>query len=185
MVQQVIDDTDQRMAGAITHYQRDLGGIRTGRANPATVENMLIDYFGTPMPLNQLAQISAADARMLVIQPWDRNAVEIISKAIQQSDLGLTPNNDGEVIRLQIPLMTEERRKEVVRMVRGKAEDARVAVRNVRKGAREEIREMEKQGEVGQDDSKRALDQLQKLTDQTVGKIDQMTSSKESEVMHV
>jgi ribosome recycling factor len=185
MVQETIEDARQRMHGALTSFRRELSGVRTSRANPALVENLDVDYFGTRMQLNQLAQISAGDSRMLVIQPWDRNAINIIAKAIQQSDLGMTPQIDGDAIRLNIPPMTEERRRDVMKMVRTRAEDAKVSIRNVRKDARETIRAMEKDGEIGQDDSKRAQEQLQKVTDEATGEVDQSTAAKETEVMQV
>lgn len=184
MVQEAIEDARRRMNGALTSYKRELSGVRTSRANPALVENLDVDYFGSRMQLSQLAQISA-DARMLIIQPWDRNALEIISKAIQQSDLGMTPQIDGELIRLNIPPMTEERRKDVVKMVRTRSEEAKVSIRNVRKDAREAIRAMEKDGEVGQDESKRGQDQLQKVTDDATREVDEATAAKEAEVMQV
>lgn len=185
MVQESLEDARKRMEGAITSFRRELSGVRTNRANPALVENLEVDYFGTRMQLDQLAQLSAGDVRMLVIQPWDKNAVQLIVKAIQQSDLGMTPQIDGDVIRLNIPPMTEERRKEVVKLVRTRAEEAKVSIRNVRKDVRELIREMEKDGDIGQDDSKRAQDQLQKVTDQAVASIDESSSAKETEVMQV
>ena len=185
MVQEALTDARQRMNGAVSSFRREMSGVRTSRANPALVESLDVDYFGTKMPLNQLAQISAGDVRMLVIQPWDRNALQIIAKALQQSDLGMTPNIDGDVIRLNIPPMTEQRRREVVKLVRSRAEEAKVAVRNVRKDVREFIRAMEKDGEIGQDDSKRAQDQVQKATDDAIAQIDEATASKETEVMQV
>ena len=185
MVQEEINDARQRMNGAVASFRREMSGVRTSRANPALVENLDVDYYGTRMQLSQLAQISAGDVRMLVIQPWDKNALQIIAKAIQQSDLGMTPNIDGDVIRLNIPPMTEERRRDVVKMVRSRAEEAKVAIRNVRKDIREAIRAMEKDGEIGQDDSKRAQEQLQKVTDEAVGQIDEASASKETEVMQI
>jgi ribosome recycling factor len=185
MVQEALDDAKKRMASSVSLFSRELAGVRTGRANPGLVENLDVDYFGSRMPLNQLAQVSASDGRMLVIQPWDRNAVQIISKAIQQSDLSITPNIDGDLIRLNIPPMTAERRKDVVKMVRTRAEEARISIRNVRKDARESIRSMERDGQIGQDDSKRAQDQLQKLTDEAVGDIDSASAAKEEEVLQV
>lgn len=185
MVQESLEDARNRMDGAVSAFRRELAGVRTSRANPALVESLDVDYFGTRMPLKDLAQISAGDVRLLVIQPWDQNAVETIAKAIQQSDLGMTPNVDGDRIRLTIPPMTEERRKEMVRLVRSRSEDAKVAVRNVRKDVREFIQEMEKDGDIGQDDSRRAQDQLQKVTDAAVAEIDESSSAKEEEVMQV
>ncbi len=185
MVQESLEDAKTRMNGAISALRRELSGVRTGRANPALVESIEVDYFGTKMPVRDLAQISAGDVRMLVIQPWDQNAVDLISKAIQQSDLGMTPNIDGDRIRLTIPPMTEERRKEMVRLVRSRAEDAKIAVRNVRKDVREFIQEMEKEGDIGQDDSRRGQDALQKVTDEAVAEIDESSAAKEEEVMQV
>lgn len=185
MVQESLEDARKRMNGAISAFRKELSGVRTSRANPALVESIDVDYFGTKMPIGQLAQISAGDARLLVIQPWDQNAVDLIAKAIQQSDLGMTPNIDGDRIRLTIPPMTEERRKEMVKLVRTRSEDAKVSVRNVRKDVREFIRAMEKDGDIGQDDSKRAQDELQKVTDNAVSEIDESSSAKEAEVMQV
>lgn len=185
MVQESLEDAKRRMDGAITSFRRELSGVRTNRANPALVENLDVDYFGTKMQLSQLAQISAGDVRMLVIQPWDRNAVQLIAKAIQLSDLGMSPQVDADRIRLNIPPMNEERRKEVVKLVRTRSEEAKIAVRNVRKDVREFIRAMEKDGDIGQDDSKRGQEQLQKLTDEAVATIDASSSAKEVEVMQV
>lgn len=185
MVQEALEDAKQRMNGSLSSFRRELSGVRTSRANPALVENMDIDYFGTKMPLAQLAQISAGDVRMLVIQPWDRNAIEIIAKTIQQSNLGMTPQIDGDLIRLNIPPMTEERRRDVVKMVKSRSEEAKVSIRNVRKDVRDTIKTLEKDGEIGQDDSKRAQEQLQKITDESTSEVDQSTASKEAEVMQV
>ncbi len=185
MVEESLEDARNRMGGAVTSFRRELSGVRTSRANPALVENLDVDYFGTRMQLSQLAQISAGDTRLLVIQPWDQTAVNLIAKAIQQSDLGMTPNVDGDRIRLNIPPMTEERRRDMVKLVRTRCEDAKVAIRNVRKDVREFIRAMEKDGDIGQDDSKRAQEQLQKVTDQAVAEIDESSSAKEAEVMQV
>ena len=185
MVQEALEDARKRMDGAVASFRKDLSGFRTNRASPALVENMDVDYFGTRMQLSQLAQISAGDVRMLVIQPWDKNAVNIIAKTIQQSELGMTPQIEGDRIRLNIPPMTEERRRSVVRMVKTRTEEAKVSIRNVRKDVREYIRELEKESEIGQDDSKRAQDQLQKLTDEAVAEVDVYGSEKEAEVMQV
>ncbi len=185
MVQESLDDARTRMGGAVSSFRRELSGVRTSRANPALVESLDVDYFGTRMQLKELAQISAGDVRMLIIQPWDQNAIELISKAIQQSDLGMTPNIDGDRIRLNIPPMTEERRRDMVKLVRTRAEEAKVAVRNVRKDVREFIQEMEKDGDIGQDDSRRGQEQLQKVTDGAVADIDESSAAKETEVMQV
>ena len=185
MVQEALEDARKRMDGAIASFRKEMSGVRTNRANPALVENLDVDYFGTKMHLSQLAQISAGDVRMIVIQAWDQTAIQLIAKAIQQSDLGMSPQIDGDRIRLNIPPMTEERRREVVKLVRTRSEDAKVSVRNVRKDVREFIRAMEKDGDIGQDDSKRGLEQLQKVTDESVAAIDQSSSAKEVEVMQV
>lgn len=185
MVQESLEDARKRMDGAIASFRREMSGVRTNRANPALVENLDVDYFGTKMQLSQLAQISAGDVRMLVIQPWDQNAVQLIAKAIQQSDLGMSPQVDVDRIRLNIPPMTEERRRDVVKVVRTRSEEAKVSIRNVRKDVREFIRAMEKDGDIGQDDSKRAQEQLQKLTDEAVTTIEASSSAKETEVMQV
>ena len=185
MVQESLEDAKKRMDGAVTSFRRELSGVRTNRANPALVENLDVDYFGTKMQLSQLAQISAGDVRTLVIQPWDQNAVQLIAKAIQQSDLGMSPQVEVDRIRLNIPPMTEERRRDVVKLVRTRAEDAKVSARNVRKDVREFIRAMEKDGDIGQDDSKRAQERLQKLTDEAVATIEESSVAKETEVMQV
>lgn len=185
MVQESLEDAKKRMDGAVTSFRRELSGVRTNRANPALVENLDVDYFGTKMQLSQLAQISAGDVRTLVIQPWDQNAVQLIAKAIQQSDLGMSPQVEVDRIRLNIPPMTEERRRDVVKLVHTRAEDAKVSARNVRKDVREFIRAMEKDGDIGQDDSKRAQDKLQKLTDEAVATIEESSVAKETEVMQV
>jgi ribosome recycling factor len=185
MVQESLTDAKQRMDGAVSSLRKELAGVRTNRATPALVENMDIDYFGTRMPLNQLAQVSAGDGRLLVIQPWDQSAVQIIARAIQASDLGMSPQVDTDRIRINVPPMTEERRRDVVKMVRTRTEEAKISVRNVRKDVREFIRAMEKDGDIGQDESKRAQEQLQKLTDDAVGSIEESSLAKETEVMQV
>jgi ribosome recycling factor len=185
MVQESLEDASKRMDGAISSFRRELSGVRTNRANPALVENLDVDYFGTKMQLRELAQISAGDVRMLVIQPWDQNAVQLIAKAVQLSDLGISPQVEVDRIRLNIPPMTEERRHDVVKIVRTRSENAKVSIRNVRKDIREFLRAMEKDGDIGQDDSKRAQEQLQKLTDEAVATIDELSSGKEAEVMQV
>ncbi len=185
MIEETLEDAHKRMDGAVGVYRHGIAGVRTNRAAPAIVENITVDYHCRPMPMNQLAQISAGDARLLVIQPWDRSAVDLIVKAIQSSDLGMMPNVDGEIIRINIPPMTEERRKEVVRMIRRRSEEAKVAVRNVRRDAQDTIRTLEKEGEVGQDESKRAQTRLQGLTDDAVAAVDEATQAKEADVMQV
>ena len=181
----VLREADQKMGKSIDHFQGELVTIRTGRANPALIEHVNVPYYGTPTPLNQLAQISAPEARLLVVQVYDRSQIGAVEKAIRESNLGLNPANDGQVIRVPIPPLTEERRREYVKLVKGKAEEARVAVRNVRRDEVHRIQEQEKAGEVPSDQAKRALEQLQKITDSHIAQIDQLATRKESEVMEV
>jgi ribosome recycling factor len=185
MVTEALGDARERMNGAVEALGRDLASVRTSRASAGLVDNIKVDYQGMEMPLGQLAQISAADARMLLIQPWDKTAVGAIERAIMKSDIGMSPNVDGQAIRLVVPPLTEERRRDIVKMVRKRAEEARISVRNVRRDVMERIRSLEKGGEVSQDESKRAQNDLQKLTDDAVGKVDAAISEKEAEVMQV
>lgn len=185
MTTEILEDARRRMRGAVEALDRDLAGFRTSRANPGLVESLTVDYEGLQMPLNQLAQISVGDARMLVIQPWDRNAVRAIEKAISTSDLGIAPNVDGHIIRLVLPTLTEERRKDLVRLVRRRVEEAKIAARNVRRGAQDQLRQLERGGEESQDVVRRSLDQLQGQTDAAIGDIDASSARKEEEVMEV
>jgi ribosome recycling factor len=165
--------------------ERDFQGFRTGRASTSLVERLTVDYYGTQTPLNQLASISVPEAHQIVIQPWDRGVLSAIEKSILKSDIGLTPNVDGTVVRLNIPPLTEERRKEIVRSVHKRMEDARVEIRNLRREANDGIKKEERDGGVGADDARRELDQLQKLTDRVVGDVDRLGGAKEQEVMEV
>ena len=185
MLQETLDEAKQRMSGSIEALKRDMAGVRTGRASTGLVDNLKIDYFGSEMPLNQLAQISVGDARLLVIQPWDKNAVEPIAKAIQNSDLSIAPNIDGAIIRLNLPPLTEERRKNLVKMVKTRGEEAKVSIRSARRDAQDTIRMIDKEGEAPQDDCQRAQKDLQKLTDEASGVVDTETITKETEVMQV
>jgi len=173
------------MDGAVEAFNRDMNGVRTGRASPGLVENLRVNYEGMEMPLNQLAQITAADARMLVIQPWDKTITAAIERAIQTSDLGMQPAVEGQILRLIVPPLTEERRRDIVRMVRKRAEEARIAVRNVRRDAMDQLRTGEREGDFSQDDSRRAQGQLQETTDVSVARVDEATEVKEAEVMQV
>ena len=173
------------MIGAIDALHRELSGIRTGRAAPALVERLMVDYYGTLTPLNQIAGISAPEARMLVIQPWDRGAMSAIERAIQKSDLGLTPNNDGAVIRLSIPNLTEERRKSLVKIVRGKVEESKVAIRNVRRDAVDSLKSLLKDKDIGEDDERRAATDIDQLTKRFTDDADQIGQAKEAEVLEV
>jgi ribosome recycling factor len=173
------------MRGAVRALEEDLGAIRTGRASPAIVERLPIDYYGTPTPLMQLASISAPEPRLLTIKPFDPGSLKNIERAIQASDLGLTPGNDGKIIRLVIPTLTEERRHELVKVVRSRAEEARVAVRNVRRDIQHELREFEKEKVISEDELHRGESELQKLTDRIVEQLDEIGRRKETEVLEV
>lgn len=181
----VLSDADNRMRKAIEALKRELATVRTGRASPALVENMLVDYYGTPTPLNQLANISIPEARLILIQPWDKTALSGIEKALLSSDLGLNPANDGNIIRLPIPPLSEERRRELVRSLGRRIENGKVAVRNVRRSALEQLRNMEKAKEMSQDENSRAQSDLQQITDARIEEIDQTAEAKEAEIMQV
>jgi len=173
------------MKGAVAAAKRDFAAVRTSRANAALLDRVVVDYYGTPTPLNQLAAISVPEPRMLTIQPWDKSQMKAIEKAILESDLGLTPSSDGSVIRIVIPPLTEERRKELVRLVRKEAEDKRVLVRNTRRDANEELKRLEKNKEISEDESRRAQEKVQELTDRYIREIDQLLEAKEKEIMEV
>jgi ribosome recycling factor len=176
---------EHKMARAVEAMERDFQGIRTGRASTSLVERLPIDYYGTQTPLNQLAGISVPEAHQIVIQPWDRSALGAIEKAIQKSDIGLVPNVDGTVVRLNIPPLTEERRKDLVRVVHKRMEEARVEIRNIRRDAADDLKKEERDGEVGADESHRQLEALQKTTDRFVAEVDRLGSVKEQEVLEV
>ena len=176
---------EQRMTRAVEAMERDFQGIRTGRASTALVERIHVDYYGTQTPLNQLAGISVPEAHQIVIQPWDRSVLGAIEKAIQKSDIGLVPNVDGTVVRLNIPPLTEERRKELVRVVHKRMEEARVELRNIRRDAADDLKKQEREGGIGADESHRRLDALQKTTDRFVAEVDRLGSTKEQEVLEV
>lgn len=182
---ELVFEASEKMDGALQALKRELAGVRTGRAHPGLIENMLVDYYGTPTPLRQLGAVAAPEARMLTIQAWDRSAVQAIEKAIRTSDLGLNPAIDGQTLRLPIPPLTEQRRKDMVRLVNAKAEEARVAVRNVRRHTIDDLRKGEKDGGVSKDDLKRHEDEVQKLTDTHVAQIDQEYKRKEAELLEV
>jgi len=184
-VQAVLSETESKMQQAVQAARRDLAAIRTGRANPALLDRITVDYYGTPTPLNQLASITVPEARLLVVQPWDKNSLKDIEKAIMSSDLGLTPNNDGTVIRIQLPQLTEERRRDLARLARKEAEEKRVAVRNARRDANEELKRLEKEGVISEDDSRRAQTDVQQLTDKYIKEIDDLLAAKEKEIMEV
>ena len=183
--EEIIVDSKSRMKKSVEALRRELDSVRTGRASPALVENLMIDYYGVPTPLNQLASISVPEPRVLMIQPWDKQAMKDVEKGVLRSDLGLVPNNDGNVIRIVIPTLTEERRKELFRLVGRKAEEAHVAVRNIRRDGVSKFRDMEKSKDLSQDENRRAQEQLQKATDSSIGEMDALRKDKESEVMEI
>ena len=184
MAVDVFADVEHRMTGAIEALQRELQTIRTGRANPALIERLQVDYYGNPTPLQNMAAIQATDARTLSIQPWDRKVLGDIEKAILKSDLGLMPTNDGQVIRITIPPLTEDRRKELVKVVHKKVDEAKVAVRNCRRDGQDHLREQEKK-ELSADDLKRGTDRLQKLTDKYTADLEKVGQAKEQEILSV
>jgi ribosome recycling factor len=185
MLDETLDDAKQRMSDTVHALKREMAGVRTGRAATGLVDNLKIEYFGSEMPLNQLAQINVGDARLLVIQPWDKNAIDPIAKAIQNSDLSISPNIDGAIIRLNLPPLTEERRRDLVRTVKARGEESKVSIRSVRRDAQDMIRTIEKDGEASQDDCQRAQKDLQKLTDDSVATIEAESAAKAEEVMQV
>ena len=185
MTEETLLDAADKMERAIEHAQGQFSTVRTGRANPALVEKLLVDYYGAPTPLQQLAGFQVPEARVLVVKPHDRGAMAAIEKAIRESDLGLQPSNDGVVIRLSFPALTEDRRKEYVKVVENMAEDARVAVRNIRRDARKHLETAEKNSEIGKDDLERAEKELEKLTHDHVDQIDKAFARKEQELLEV
>lgn len=185
MIADIIKDTEQRMTKAMDALHHNLETVRTGRANPSLVDRVQVDYYGSTMPLNQLASISAPEARLVVIQPWDRGSIGPIEKAIMQSDLGLTPNNDGQVIRITIPTLTEERRKQLVKVVHSATEDGKVAVRNIRRDALHQTKNLGTSKEISEDDERRATQDLDSLTKKYVEEADKIGKAKEQEVLEV
>jgi ribosome recycling factor len=185
LIDELLADAKERMAKSVESSRGELATVRTGRASPHLLDRITVDYYGNPTPLKQLANISASDARLLTVTPFDKSALGAIEKSIQESDVGLTPSNDGNVIRLQIPEMTEERRREMVKVVHGVAEEGRVAIRNVRRDIMSDLRELKKEGEAGEDDERRAEASLQKQTDEAIAEIDSLLKGKEEEILEV
>jgi len=185
LIDELLADGNDRMTKSVESTRNELATVRTGRASPHLLDRISVDYYGTATPLKQLAQIAATDARLLTITPYDKGSIAAIEKSILESDVGLTPNNDGNVIRLQIPDLTEDRRKEMVKVVHGVAEEGRVAVRNVRRDVMHDLRELKKEGEAGEDDEHRAEVELQKGTDKAVAEIDALLKGKEEEILEV
>ena len=176
---------EEKMTKTISVFEENLAEIRAGRANPAILNKIMIDYYGTPTPINQVAGISVPEARLIVIQPWDGSILKEIEKEILKSDIGINPNNDGKVIRLSFPELTEERRKEIVKDIRKMAEEAKVAVRSIRRDAIDEAKKAQKDSEISEDELKSAEDNIQKLTDKYVAKVDEILEAKEKEVMSI
>jgi ribosome recycling factor len=185
MIDDVLLDAEDRMQKTIDSLKRDLSGIRTGRASPGLIERLDVDYYGTPTPLNQISGISAPEARLLVVQPWDRGAVGAIEKAIRSSDLGLNPTNDGQLIRIAIPALNEERRKALVKVVRTKVEECRVGLRNIRRDGVGQIKDLMKEKSIGEDDEHRGEQQIQEITNRYIAEADKIGKHKEDEVLEV
>jgi ribosome recycling factor len=185
LIDPILREAETKMTKSVDHFAADLTTIRTGRANPALIDKVMVPYYGTPTPLNQLAQISAPEPRLLVVQVYDKSQIGAVEKALRAGEQGLNPANDGTVIRVPIPPLTEERRREYVKLVKQKAEDARVAIRNIRRDELHRIEHLQKQGEVAEDESKRATARLQKITEGQIEKVDGLASRKEHEVMEV
>lgn len=185
MINEALSESEDRMKKTLDVLRRDLTTIRAGRANIAMLDKITVDYYGTPTPVNQLANISVPEARMLIIQPWDKSSIKEIEKAIQKSDLGLTPSNDGVLIRLNIPQLTAQRRTEIVKSVKKKTEEARIAIRNIRRELIEDIKKIEKDKLASEDESKKGQENAQKLTDKYIKDIDELFVKKEIEVMEV
>ena len=185
MAKQVLEQAKEKMNKTIAAFTRELSSIRAGRANASLLDRIMVDYYGAPTPINQLAGVSVPEARLLVITPYDKTILGEIEKAIMKSDIGITPTNDGSVIRLMIPALTEERRKDLVKQVKKEAEDAKIAVRNVRRDANDDLKKLEKAGEITEDDLRGYGDDIQKLTDDFIVKVDQVAKEKEKEILEV
>ena len=185
MAKEVMADAKERMTKAVQAYTRELASIRAGRASASLLDKIAVEYYGVPTPINQLASISTPEARLLMIQPYDKSIVSDVEKAIMKSDLGLNPTSDGAVIRIAIPALTEERRKELVKLVKKESEEAKVAIRNIRRDANDDLKKLEKNGELTEDDLRGYTEDVQKLTDEFIAKIDQITKEKEKEILEV
>jgi ribosome recycling factor len=185
LLDELLADAKERMTKSVESTRGEFITVRTGRATPHLLDRITVDYYGNPTPLKQLANVAASDARLLTVTPFDKSAIGAIEKSIQESDVGLTPSNDGNLIRLQIPEMTEERRREMVKVVHGVAEDGRVAIRNIRRDIMSDLRDLKKEGEAGEDDERRAEADLQKQTDAAIAEIDSLLKGKEEEILEV
>jgi ribosome recycling factor len=185
MIDELLADAKDRMQKSVESTRNELSTVRTGRASPHLLDRLQVDYYGAQTPIKQLAQVAATDARLLTVTPYDKSSISAIEKAVMESDLGLTPSNDGNVIRLQIPELTEERRKELVKVVHGVAEQGRVAVRNIRRDVMQDLRELKKEGEAGSDEEHHGETELQRQTDASSGEIDTLLKGKEEEILEV
>jgi ribosome recycling factor len=185
MTNELIADAGERMAKSVDATRNEFGSVRTGRASPALLDRIVVDYYGAQTPLKQLATIHAPEARLLTVQPYDKSSIKAIEKSIMESDVGLTPNNDGQLIRLQVPELNEERRRELVKVVRHIAEEGRVAIRNIRRDVMHDLRELKDTGDTGEDDERRAESELQKTTDARIADLDEALKAKEAEIMEV
>lgn len=184
-IQERLVDAEVRMEKSLESLHKELGGVRTGRATPSLIDRVLVDYYGTPTPLQSIAGITAPEARLLLIQPYDRSSIQAIEKALQRSELALNPSNDGQVIRIAIPPLTEDRRREFAKLVKQKAEEARIAVRNIRRDEVEHLRRLEKEGHVSKDEIERNIAQVQHITDSFIAKVDELAQKKEAEILEV
>jgi ribosome recycling factor len=185
LIDEMLEDAGGRMAKSVESSRGELATVRTGRASPHLLDRIVVDYYGAQTPLKQLANVATSDARLLTVTPFDKSSIGAIEKAIQESDIGLTPSNDGNVVRLQIPELTEERRREMVKVVHGVAEEGRVAIRNIRRDTMHELKSLRTSGDVGEDDEKRGEDDLQKQTDDAIAEIDALLKGKEEEILEV
>ena len=185
LIDELLADAGERMGKSVESIRHEFGSVRTGRASPALLDRITVDYYGTSTPLKQLATVNAPEARLLTIQPYDKSSIKSIERAILESDVGLTPSNDGNLIRLGVPELTEERRKQLVKVVRNIAEEGRVAVRNIRRDVMHDLRELKEAGEAGSDDEHRAEQELQKLTDARIKELDELLKHKEAEILEV
>jgi ribosome recycling factor len=185
LIDELLEDAKGRMAKSVESSRGELATVRTGRASPHLLDRIVVDYYGAQTPLKQLANVAASDARLLTVTPFDKSAIGAIEKSILESDVGLAPSNDGNVIRLQVPEMTEERRREMVKVVHGVAEEGRIAIRNIRRDIMQDLRELKKEGEAGEDDERRAESALQKQTDEAIAEIDTLLKGKEEEILEV
>jgi ribosome recycling factor len=185
LIDELLKDAEGRMTKSVESSRGELATVRTGRASPHLLDRIMVDYYGAQTPLKQLANVATSDARLLTVTPFDKGSIGAIEKSIQESDVGLTPSNDGNVVRLQIPELTEERRREMVKVVHGVAEEGRIAIRNIRRDVMQDLRELKNEGEVGEDDERRAESALQKQTDDSIAEIDSLLKGKEEEILEV